>query len=111
MLSGALALVLLLAQPALAPARREALLFANCPLQGGEYLGSYRGRVLLHQHFVGGDDLRPSVEQQLRYLWGHFRNDADAHRALQLTLSAEPPQIQILSRAPVPYGRHLPLPY
>jgi hypothetical protein len=111
MVSGALALVLLLAAASPAPARREALLFANCPREGGEYTGSYRGRVLLQEAFLAGDDLRPSIEQQLRYLWGYFRNDAAAHGAMQVTLSAEPPVIEILSRTPVRYGRRLPLPY
>jgi hypothetical protein len=109
MLPGALALSLLLAGPA--PARQERLLFANCPRQAGEYAGSFRGRVVLQRDFLGQDDVRASIEQQLKYLWGHYRNDADAHRAMQLVLSAEPPRIEILSRSVGPYGRDLALPY
>src|SRR6478672_8363017 len=92
-------------------ARKEALLFANCPRQSGEYIGSYEGRILLHKDFLQGDDIRTSIEHQLRYLWGHYRNDAVAHGALQISLSAEPPEIEIVSKREVPYGRELALPY
>jgi hypothetical protein len=108
---GALALLLLLDQNATAASRREVLLYAHCPRQGGEYVGSFQGRVLLHERLLAGDDPRASIEQQLRYLWGHYRNDPGAHGALQLTLSAEPPEIEVLSRKPIRYGRDLALPY
>jgi hypothetical protein len=113
MLSGALALALFFADVAAspAPARREELLFANCPRQAGEYEGSFRGHVVLQREFLGADDPRASIVQQLRYLWGHYRNDADAHRAMQVVLSAEAPQVRIVSRREVPYGLDLPLPY
>jgi hypothetical protein len=111
MLSGALALTLLFAQTPTAPTRREDLLFANCPRQAGEYSGSFRGRVVLHKELLAGDDPRTSIEHQLRYLWGHYRNDASAHAALQVVLSAEPPEIHIVSRKEVPYGLSLALPY
>jgi hypothetical protein len=96
---------------AFAAPRREALLFSNCPRQSGEFTGSYRGQILLHKAFLDREPVEASIEHQLRYLWGHYRNDAAAHQSLQVSLSAEPPEIRILSRRDVPYGRDLPLPY
>jgi hypothetical protein len=91
--------------------RRERLLLSNCPRQSGEYVGSFRGRILLHKDFLASDSVEGSIEHQLRYLWGHYRNDATAHNSLQVSLSAEPPEIRILSKKEVSYGRDLPLPY
>jgi len=108
-----------LCAPAEAAERRETLLFSSCARASGEYRGRYRGQILLHQAFLGeaggdtelGPILRASIEQQLRYLWGHYRNDPSAHAALQISLGAEPPQIRVLSKKQVPYGRALELPY
>jgi hypothetical protein len=94
-----------------AASRRERLLFSNCPRASGEFVGSYRGRILLHKDFLASDSIEASIEHQLRYLWGHYRNDATAHKSLQISLSAEPPEIKILSKKEVLYGRDLPLPY
>jgi hypothetical protein len=93
--------------------RHESLLYASCARVAGEYLGTLRGKVLLHEDFLGGDEalVRTSIAHQLRYLWGHYRNDAEAHAQLQLTLSAEEPQIEITSSRKLPYGRALALPY
>jgi hypothetical protein len=103
--------VLMTAPLARAESRREALVLSNCPRQSGEYVGSYRARILLHQAFLADGKIEESIEHQLRYLWGHYRNDAAAHGALQISLSAEAPEIQILSKEVVPYGRDLALPY
>src|SRR4051812_33139898 len=106
------ALTLALAVAATASAsRRETLLLSNCARQSGEYVGSYRARILLHKDFLAQEKLETSIEHQLRYLWGHYRNDSAAHGALQVSLSAEPPEIRILSQKEVPYGRELALPY
>jgi hypothetical protein len=110
MLTSALALALILSQSA-PLARREALLFAKCPRQAGEYTGSFTGQVVLQRDFLGSDDVRRSVEQQLRYLWGHYRNDPDAHRTMQVSLSAEPPEIEIVSQRAGRYGLDLELAY
>jgi hypothetical protein len=94
--------------------RTEALLFANCPKEAGEYTGSYRGRVLLHAGFLakmGERGIETSIEHQLRYLWGHYRNDERAHASLQMSLGAEPPDIRIVSTKNVSYGRDLSLTY
>jgi hypothetical protein len=105
--------LLVLSSSARAEGRSEALLYASCPRVAGEYTGTLRGRVLLHEGFLEGDEalVQKSIAQQLRYLWGHYRNDAEAHAALQVTLSAEPAQITITSTKKLPYGRELGLPY
>jgi hypothetical protein len=104
-------LIALISSGGHAASRREALLFSHCPRQSGEFQGSYRGRILLHKQFLDKDSVETSIEQQLKYLWGFYRNDAAAHGAMQVTLSAEPREITILSTKEVPYGRDLPLPY
>ena len=110
------AILCLLGSVAQAADRREALLLSSCTRESGEYTGSYRGRILLHKAYLAtmGDEvaaIRTSIEHQLRYLWGHYRNDADAHAKVQLALSAETPELKIVSRKDVPYGRDLLLPY
>jgi hypothetical protein len=106
-----LLLVTLLATTASAASRKEALLFSNCARESGEYLAEIQGRILLHKAFLAGDDVKESIEHQLHYLWGIYRNDQDAHGSMQISLSAEPSDIEILSTREVPYGRDLPLPY
>lgn len=91
---------------------REALLVAHCPRQADEYVGEVEGKVLLHRELVGRGELeepeiRASVEQQLRYLWGYQHNEPGLRRAWQLVFSSEPMQIELLGRSEVPYGRSL----
>ncbi len=101
---------------ALSDERHESLLYAHCEKDAGEYIGHYRGHVLLAREFLAkmGDPeaaIRTSIEHQLRYLWGDYRNDAAAHASMQIALSTEPPEIQIVKRTSQPYGRNLSLAY
>jgi hypothetical protein len=112
----ALALLIALSATARASERDEALLYASCPRQAGEYVGSYRGRILLHDALLAAlgprpEAIRRSIVQQLRYLWGWYRNEAAAHAQMQVSLGAEEPRIEILSEKRVPYGRELSLSY
>jgi hypothetical protein len=112
----AVALVAAVAAVASAAPRRETLLLANCPRATGEYVGTLRARMVLARAFfdpaIGDDEnIRAAALHQLRYVWGHYRNDATAHGAVQLVLSAEEPELTIVSRREAPYGRDLALPW
>jgi hypothetical protein len=107
---------LLITTTTAAATRQETLLYANCPRENGEFVGTLRGRILLDRAFFDparsdDENLRAGIEHQLRYLWGHYRNDAAAHAALQLSLSAEAPTITVLWRRERAYGRDLELPW
>ena len=93
-------------------ARKESMLYAHCSQPSGEFAGTLDGELLLHRAFLDDqksedENIRHAVVHQLRYLWGFYRNDAAAHRALQVVLSAEEPEITITARKQVPYGREL----
>ena len=63
MISRSLLLVLLAPSLAAAAPRNESLVFANCPRESGEYVGSFRARIRLHKEFLGDGKIEDSIEQ------------------------------------------------
>jgi hypothetical protein len=95
-----------------APPRVERLQLLTCPRPGGEYRATLSGRVVLHRAFIArgaaeAEEIRASIKQQIRYLWGHYRTHPVAHHDLALVLSGEEPVIAIRRVAPIAYGRDL----
>jgi hypothetical protein len=85
---------------------------AGCPRQAGEYLGTLQDRIVLDRLFLDDnlpvdDQLREAIGQQLKYLWGYYRNEPAAHASAQLVLSAEAPRIEIVKKSQGTYGRDL----
>ena len=77
-----------------------------------EHLATLRGQILLHRAFLApgaaeDEQIRLSLKQQLRYVWGHYRTHATASRELRMVLSAEEPELAILKKTATTYGRDL----
>lgn len=111
-------LLLLLAAPVRAPAqpppapRREQLQIVTCQRPAAEHVATLRGQILLHRAFLApgaaeDEQIRLSLKQQLRYVWGHYRTHATASRELRMVLSAEEPELAILKKTATTYGRDL----
>ncbi|HEY3352195.1 MAG TPA: hypothetical protein VGQ83_03035 [Polyangia bacterium] len=108
------ALVAASPRAAAAPGRSEQLQLLTCARPGGEYTATLTGRIVLHRAFVAAGaaeeaEIRASIKQQIRYLWGHYRTNATARRELRVVLSGAEPAITIRAKTVVPYGRDLTL--
>ncbi len=85
-----------------------------CAAHGAEYRAELEGTLTLHKAFLGPEEgrdaaLRDAVRHQVKYVWGYLRNHPQHRREVKAALSAEEPQVQILSTTDVPYGRDLTL--
>src|SRR5579871_1888401 len=94
---------------AAASARADpALHLAGCDGRAGEYLATVEDRVVLARAFVDEKqedaEVRASIRQQLRYLWGYLRTN---HSRAQLVPSATEPEIEIVRKGAARYGRDL----
>lgn len=95
--------------------RSEVLQLATCPHAAGEFQATLRGQLVLARAFVAtatkdeDEEIRASIKQQIRYLWGHFRTDAAAHRRLQVVLAGEEPELLSIRKSAGTYGRDLTL--
>ncbi len=97
-----------------APAARETLLYAHCPKDAGEYVGTLKGRVRLERAFLDpaiyeADSIRAAVDHQIKYMWGYYHNEPELRRSYRMVLSSEPFDLEVKSRREVPYGRDLSL--
>jgi len=87
----------------------------ECKRAAGEYHGTVHGRVTLDRLFLDGsrsedEQVKEAVRQQIRYLWGWYRNDAATHAGVQMVLSAEPMRVDF-DKHEGRYGRALSLAY